>query len=42
MKPIIQVQNVSQRFATQGGDFLALHNVTFDLAAGETVGLIGL
>ncbi|VDZ73876.1 Fe(3+) ions import ATP-binding protein fbpC [Atlantibacter hermannii] len=41
MKPIIQVQNVSQRFATQGGDFLALQNVTFDIAAGETVGLIG-
>ncbi|WNN46972.1 ABC transporter ATP-binding protein [Siccibacter colletis] len=41
MKPIIQVQNVSQRFTTAGGEFLALSNVSFDIAAGETVSLIG-
>lgn len=27
MKPIIQVQNVSQRFNTASGEFLALQNV---------------
>ncbi|WP_426448945.1 ABC transporter ATP-binding protein [Siccibacter colletis] len=41
MKPIIQVQNVSQRFTTAAGEFLALSNVSFDIAAGETVSLIG-
>ena len=40
MKPIIQVQNVSQRFATQGGDFLALQNVTFDIAAAAVADLL--
>ncbi|MBE8178531.1 ATP-binding cassette domain-containing protein, partial [Leptospira borgpetersenii serovar Ballum] len=41
MKPIIQVQNVSQRFNTASGEFLALQNVSFDINAGETVSLIG-
>lgn len=35
MKPIIQVQNVSQRFNTASGEFLALQNVSFDINAGE-------
>ena len=39
--PIIQVQQVSQRFATAGGEFLALDNVSFDIRAGETLSLIG-
>ncbi|CCJ84886.1 Nitrate ABC transporter, ATP-binding protein [Cronobacter dublinensis 582] len=41
MKPVIQVQNVSQRFNTASGEFLALQNVSFDINAGETVSLIG-
>ena len=41
MKPIIQVQAVSQRFSTASGEFLALHNVSFDIHEGETVSLIG-
>ncbi|WP_435926718.1 ABC transporter ATP-binding protein [Dryocola sp. BD613] len=41
MKKIIQVQNVSQRFATASGEFLALSNVSFDIAQGETISLIG-
>lgn len=41
MSPIIRVQQVSQRFATAGGEFLALDNVSFDIHAGETLSLIG-
>ncbi|MCW2485766.1 ABC transporter ATP-binding protein [Candidatus Symbiopectobacterium sp. NZEC127] len=39
--PIIQVQQVSQRFSTASGEFLALDNVSFDIQAGETLSLIG-
>ena len=41
MSPIIRVQQVSQRFTTTGGDFLALDNVSFDIHEGETLSLIG-
>ncbi|BCG09679.1 ABC transporter ATP-binding protein [Buttiauxella agrestis] len=41
MKKIIQVQNVSQRFSTTSGEFLALSNVSFDIEEGETISLIG-
>ncbi|MCT4703596.1 ABC transporter ATP-binding protein [Enterobacteriaceae bacterium H20N1] len=41
MKKIIQVQNVSQRFSTASGEFLALSNVSFNIAQGETISLIG-
>lgn len=41
MKPIIQVQNVSQRFNTPQGEFIALQQVSFDIQPGETVSLIG-
>ncbi|WP_241609283.1 ABC transporter ATP-binding protein [Rosenbergiella australiborealis] len=40
-KSIIRVENVSQRFATPKGVFLALDNVSFAIAKGETVSLIG-
>ncbi|VTQ52959.1 ABC transporter ATP-binding protein [Campylobacter jejuni] len=40
-KAIIRVQNVSQQFPTAKGTFLALDNVSFDIAQGETVSLIG-
>ncbi len=39
--PIIQVQQVSQRFSTASGEFLALDNVSFDIRSGETLSLIG-
>ncbi|MCG8707726.1 ABC transporter ATP-binding protein [Brenneria sp. 4F2] len=39
--PIIQVQQVSQRFNTASGEFLALEQVSFDIYAGETISLIG-
>ena len=41
MKPLIQVQAVSQRFSTASGEFVALQNVSFDIHEGETVSLIG-
>lgn len=41
MQPIIQVQQVSQRFTTSKGEFLALDNVSFDIQPGETLSLIG-
>jgi len=40
-KAIIGVENVTQRFHTAQGPFLALDNVSFELARGETVSLIG-
>ncbi|WP_312209964.1 ABC transporter ATP-binding protein [Pseudescherichia sp.] len=40
-KAIIHVENVTQRFQTATGPFLALDNVSFELARGETVSLIG-
>lgn len=39
--PIIQVQQVSQRFSTASDEFLALDKVSFDIQAGETLSLIG-
>ena len=41
MNPIIRLQQVSQRFNTAGGEFIALDNVSFDIHAGETLSLIG-
>ncbi len=41
MKPLIQVQAVSQRFNTASGEFTALQNVSFDIVEGETISLIG-
>lgn len=35
MKPLIQVQAVSQRFSTTSGEFLALQNVSFDIHEGK-------
>lgn len=41
IKSIIRVENVSQSFSTAKGPFLALDNVSFTIAEGETVSLIG-
>ncbi len=35
MKPLIQVQAVSQRFNTASGEFTALQNVSFDIVEGR-------
>jgi len=40
-KALISVQNVSQRFPGDKTEYLALDNVSFDVAEGETVTLIG-
>ncbi|CVH21605.1 Bicarbonate transport ATP-binding protein CmpC [Serratia marcescens] len=40
-KSIISVQSVTQRFPSAKTTFLALDNVSFDIAEGETVSLIG-
>ncbi len=40
-KAIIRVENVTQSFPTAKGPFLALDNVSFEIAKGETVSLIG-
>ncbi len=40
-KAIISVENVSQRFPAGRTTFLALDNVSFEIAQGETVSLIG-
>ncbi|HBY9745573.1 TPA: ABC transporter ATP-binding protein [Klebsiella pneumoniae] len=37
MKPLIQVQAVSQRFNTASGEFLALQNVSFDIVEGDSL-----
>src|SRR5919201_85774 len=44
MKPAIRVCNLSKRYrrgASQGGGYRALREVSFDVAPGEVVGLIG-
>jgi len=41
MRNIIQVEQVSQRFTTASGDFLALDRVSFAIREGETLSLIG-
>ncbi|WLI77379.1 ABC transporter ATP-binding protein [Kosakonia sp. H02] len=40
-KALIRVENVTQTFPTANGPFVALDNVSFDIAPGETVSLIG-
>ncbi|WP_436627536.1 ATP-binding cassette domain-containing protein [Dickeya dadantii] len=40
-QPIIRIQQVSQRFSTASGSFVALDNVSFDIHTGETLSLIG-
>ena len=39
--PILSVRDLSIRFATRGGDVDVVHNVNFDLFAGETLALVG-
>ncbi|MDO9080127.1 MAG: ATP-binding cassette domain-containing protein, partial [Desulfuromonadales bacterium] len=48
MNPLLSVQNLTKTFATSQGPlgdkeqhFRAVDNISFDLAAGETLGLVG-
>ena len=40
-EPILTVRDLSIRFATRGGDVDVVHNIDFDLFAGETLALVG-
>ncbi len=40
-KPLLVVDDLSIRFATRGGDVDVVHNVGFELYAGETLALVG-
>ena len=40
-RPLLQVEDLSVRFATRGGDVDVVHNVSFELYAGETLALVG-
>lgn len=38
---MIETINIGKKFATEGGDFVALKSVTFSLLRGEKIGIIG-
>ena len=39
--PLLSVQNLDVKFRTDEGMITAVENVTFDVAAGEIVGIVG-
>jgi oligopeptide transport system ATP-binding protein len=39
--PLLQVRNLTTRFATERGPVTAVDNISFDIDAGETVALVG-
>lgn len=41
MPPLIQVDNLSVRFRTEGGELTAVNEVSFTLAPGRTLGIVG-
>src|SRR5690348_5856500 len=38
---MLRVQNLSVKFKTQNGDFLAVKGISFNLQKGETIGIVG-
>ena len=40
-EPILRVENLAVSYRTRGGLVRAVRGVTFDIAAGETFGLVG-
>ena len=40
-EPILSVRNVTVEYATEAGRFAAIQDMSFDLAEGETLGLVG-
>ena len=41
MEPILKVQNLSTTFFTDAGEVVAVDDVSFDVHAGETLGIVG-
>lgn len=41
MEPLLKVENLSTHFFTRGGAVRAVDDVSFDVAEGETVGIVG-
>lgn len=41
MTPILKVENLSTHFLTRGGAVRAVDDISFDVAEGETVGIVG-
>src|SRR6187431_2340894 len=41
MKPVVEIQNLEVTFATDGGDVVAVNNVSITAAAGEVVAIVG-
>ena len=41
MEPLLKVENLSTHFLTRGGAVRAVDDVSFDVAEGETVGIVG-
>ena len=39
--PLLEVENLQAQFATAGGTVKAVDGISFTLAKGETVGLVG-
>ena len=41
-QPVLQVSDLTTRFNTEAGTVHAVNGVSFDLAAGEVVGIVGI
>ena len=40
-EPLLKVENLAVSFTTEGGSFRVVDDVSFTLAAGQTLGLVG-